>query len=33
LLARTSRFELNGAIVPTQFPEIGAMSVPLRLFR
>lgn len=33
LLARTSRFELNGEVVPTQFPEIGAMSVPLRLLR
>jgi cytochrome P450 len=31
LLARTSRFELNGDIIPTQFPEIGALSVPLRL--
>jgi hypothetical protein len=30
LLARTERFELAGDIVPTRFPEIGAMSVPLR---
>jgi cytochrome P450 len=31
LLARTSGFELNGEIVATRFPEIGALSVPLRL--
>ena len=30
LLARTGHFELNGEIVPTRFPEIGALSVPLR---
>jgi cytochrome P450 len=30
LLARTKRFELAGEIVPTRFPEIGALSVPLR---
>jgi cytochrome P450 len=30
LLARTEHFELNGEIVPTRFPEIGALSVPLR---
>jgi len=30
LLARTDRFDLNGEIVPTRFPEIGALSVPLR---
>jgi cytochrome P450 len=30
LLARTKRFELDGQIVPTRFPEIGALSVPLR---
>ena len=33
LLARTSRFELDGPIVPTRFPEIGALSVPLKLER
>jgi cytochrome P450 len=32
LLSRTRRFELNGDVIPTQFPEIGARSVPLRLF-
>jgi cytochrome P450 len=31
LLARTQSFELDGEIVPTRFPEIGAMSVPVRL--
>jgi len=31
LLARTDIFELAGDIVPTRFPEIGAMSVPLRI--
>jgi len=30
LLARTTRFEVAGEIVPTRFPEIGALSVPLR---
>jgi cytochrome P450 len=30
LLARTHHFELDGEIVPTRFPEIGALSVPLR---
>lgn len=29
LLALTKRFEVNGEIVPTRFPEIGAISVPL----
>jgi len=33
LLALTSRFELDGEVVPTRFPEIGAMSVPLRFWR
>ena len=33
LLARTKRFELDGDIVPTRFPEIGALSVPLRFER
>jgi cytochrome P450 len=31
LLASTARFELDGAIVPTRMPEIGALSVPVRL--
>jgi cytochrome P450 len=31
LLARTRLFEINGDILPTRFPEIGAMSVPLRI--
>lgn len=31
LLARTSHFEINGEIVPTRFPEIGALSAPLKL--
>jgi cytochrome P450 len=30
LLARTTRFDLNGEIRPTRFPEIGALSAPLR---
>jgi len=30
LLASTKRFELDGPIVPTRMPEIGALSVPLR---
>ncbi|MCP5146267.1 MAG: cytochrome P450 [Gammaproteobacteria bacterium] len=30
LLGSTRRFELNGPIKPTRFPEIGAMSVPLK---
>jgi cytochrome P450 len=30
LLARTARFDLNGPIRPTRFPEIGALEVPLR---
>lgn len=30
LLAATSRFELAGEIVPARWPEIGAISVPLR---
>ncbi len=29
LLARTSRFTLNGTIKPTRFPEIGGLEVPL----
>lgn len=33
LLARTSDFELAGKIQPTRFPEIGALSVPLKLSR
>jgi cytochrome P450 len=31
LLARTSHFDLAGEIIPTRFPEFGALSVPLRL--
>jgi cytochrome P450 len=31
LLSRTRRFELNGEVLPTRFPEIGALSVPLRI--
>jgi len=31
LLARTSRFELNGEVRPTRFPEIGALAAPLTL--
>jgi cytochrome P450 len=30
LLARTDRFELNGPIQQTRFPEIGALQAPLR---
>lgn len=30
LLARTTRFVAAGDVVPTRFPEIGALSVPLR---
>jgi cytochrome P450 len=30
ILARTSRFELDGPIKPTRFPEIGALEAPLR---
>jgi len=30
LLARTNEFELDGEILPTRFPEIGALSVPLK---
>jgi cytochrome P450 len=33
LLSGTSRFELDGEILPTRFPEIGALSVPLRFER
>jgi cytochrome P450 len=29
LLALTRGFQVNGEIVPTRFPEIGAISVPL----
>ena len=31
LLASTKHFELDGTIVPTRMPEIGALSVPVRL--
>jgi cytochrome P450 len=31
LLARTRHFELAGPVIPTRCPEIGALSVPLRL--
>ncbi len=31
LLARTSRIELAGPVTPTRFPEIGALSVPVKL--
>ena len=31
LLASTKHFELDGAVVPTRMPEIGALSVPVRL--
>ena len=31
LLARTKSVRLDGEIVPTRFPEIGALSVPVRL--
>ncbi|CAN5221783.1 cytochrome P450 [soil metagenome] len=30
LLGRTTRFDLNGEIRPTRFPEIGALAAPLR---
>jgi cytochrome P450 len=33
LLARTQRFELNGEVLPTRMPEIGALSVPMRFER
>lgn len=33
LLARTARIELAGTVVPTRMPEIGALSVPIRLQR
>jgi cytochrome P450 len=33
LLARTRSFEVDGPIVPTRFPEIGALSVPVRLHK
>jgi hypothetical protein len=33
LLARTQGFALAGEPVQTRFPEIGALSVPLRFFR
>jgi cytochrome P450 len=33
LLARTARIELTGTVVPTRMPEIGALSVPVRLQR
>ena len=33
LLARTSSVELAGPIIPTRMPEIGALSVPVRLRR
>lgn len=32
LLARTRSFEVDGPIVPTRFPEMGALSVPVRLY-
>jgi cytochrome P450 len=31
LLASTACFELDGTIIPTRMPEIGALSVPVRL--
>ncbi len=31
MLARTSDFELDGPIVPTRMPEVGALSVPLKM--
>jgi hypothetical protein len=31
LLRRTRSFELNGPVVPTRCPEIGALRVPLFL--
>jgi cytochrome P450 len=30
LLARTQSFELDGAVIPTRCPEIGALAVPLK---
>jgi cytochrome P450 len=33
LLARTQNFELNGDVLATRMPEIGALSVPVRLRR
>ena len=33
LLARTAHIELAGTVVPTRMPEIGALSVPVRLQR
>lgn len=33
LLARTSRIELSGPVTPTRMPEIGALTVPVRLWR
>lgn len=33
LLARTERIELAGSVAPTRMPEIGALSVPVRLHR
>jgi cytochrome P450 len=33
LLAATTRIELAGPVVPTRMPEIGAVSVPVRLWR
>ena len=33
LLAGTQRFELNGEVLPTRMPEIGALSVPLKFSR
>jgi cytochrome P450 len=31
LLAATSKFEIDGPVVPARWPEIGAISVPLKL--
>ncbi len=33
LLGRTTRFELTGPVTPTRMPEIGALKVPMRLWR
>jgi cytochrome P450 len=33
LLGRTSSIELNGPVIPTRFPEIGALSAPVKLRR
>jgi cytochrome P450 len=33
LLARTRSFELQGEVLATRMPEIGALSVPLKLQR